>query len=223
MSEDAIQALRQDVISLRRQTRLLQCGLVVAIVGLLTVALPRTGDVLRARGLVIEDGAGRQRIVLGASGPDDTRETTRSVATLVFKSETGRDRVVIGQEPDPNLGGKVYRRVAPGWGMLVNAADGTERGGFSDLDGRGASISLDRPTGDALGMLVDETSGLSALVLNYDNGGRPGSYPTAFEVGTQGNRAFAEASNRDGTSAGSLLASGVGRVTLSDTSSPGRR
>ena len=178
-------------------------------------ATPRTADVLRARGLIIEDGEGHRRIVLGDADPSSSSGATRYSGTLVFKSKSGQDRILIGQEPNPLLNGKVYPRVAPAWGMLVNAPDGTERGGFGYLDGRGASISIDRPTGDALGMLVDEKNDLSALILNYDNGGKVGSYPTAMEVGTKGDRAFVEAHNRDGTSAGSLLATGAGRAALS--------
>ena len=215
MSGDGVYELREEVKSLRKQTRILQCCLVAMAGGCLIAASPHTVDVMRARGLVIEDGSGHPRIVLGDAEPRGSSGASRLSATLVFKSETGRDRVVIGQEPDPSLDGKTYPRIAPGWGMLINAPDGSERGGFGYLDGRGASISIDRPTSDALGMFVDEKSGLSAFILNYDNGGKLGSYPTALEVGTRGNRAFVEASNRDGTSAGSLLATGLGRARLS--------
>lgn len=218
MNEDAIGELREEVKSLRKQTRILQYCLVAITGGFLIAASPRTVDVMRARGLVIEDSAGHPRIILGKAEPSSSSIATRFSATLVFKSEGGRDRVLIGQEPDPSLNGKVYPRVAPGWGMLINAPDGSERGGFNYLDGRGASISIDRPTGDALGMLVNEKSGLSALILNYDNGGKLKSYPTALEIGTKGNSAFVEATNHNGTSAGSLLATGVGRATLSTDS-----
>ena len=223
MSGDAIHELREEVKSLRKQTRILQCCLVAITGAFLIAASPRTVDVIRARELVIEDGAGHQRIVLGNAEPSSSSGATRSSATLVFKSESGQDRVLLGQEPDPNINGKLYQRVAPGWGMLINAPNGTERGGISYLDGRGASIAIDRPTGDALGMMVDEKSGLSALVLNYDNGGKPRSYPTALEIGTKNNRAFVEVSNRDGTSAASLLATGVGRAILSTDSNLDQR
>lgn len=215
-SGDEIHKLGQEIKPLRKQTRILQSCLIATVCGVLIAASPRTVDVLQARGIVIEDGAGRQRIVLGDPGTGIHSGGTRSSTTLVFKSENGQDRVLIGQEPAPSLDGKVYPRVAPGWGMLINAPDGSERGGFGYLDGRGASISIDRPTGDALGMLVNEKSGLSAMVLNYDNGGVLRSYPTAIEIGTIGNRAFIEASNRDGTSAGSLLAAGAGQAKLSN-------
>ncbi len=160
MMGDAIYGLMKEVKSLRRQTRILQCCLVAMTGGFLIAASPRTVDVMRARGLVIEDGAGHPRIVLGDAEPGGSSGATRSSATLVFKGENGRDRILIGQEPDPSLNGRVYPRVARGWGMLINAPDGSQRGGLGYLDGRGASISIDRPTSDALGMFVDEKSGL---------------------------------------------------------------
>ena len=54
--------------------------------------------------------------------------------------------------------------------MLINASDVSERGGFDYLDGRRVFISTDRSTSDALGILGDDGSGLSAFILNYDNG-----------------------------------------------------
>ncbi len=65
-------------------------------------------------------------------------------------------------------------------------------------------------------MLVDEKSGLAAFALNYDNKGKLGYYPTALEVATKGGRAFIEAHNEDGSSAGTLIASGQGRARVSD-------
>ena len=99
--------------------------------------------------------------------------------------------------------------------MLIYDPDGDERGAFNYLDGRGASISIDRPTGDAAGMLVDERSGLAEFVLNYDNQGKVGSYPTALEVSTMGDRASIEVRNRDGSPAGALTASNQGKARLS--------
>ena len=56
---------------------------------------------------MIEDGAGRQRIVPGDSETGSHSGGTGSSTTLVFKSEDGQDRVLIGQEPDPSLDGKL--------------------------------------------------------------------------------------------------------------------
>ena len=213
--DDRERSLAKEVASLRRQIRFLQIGVVAVFGCLLMAAVAPSGQVLKARGLVIEDRAGRERIVLGDASPDESTARGPTSETLVFKGEGGQNRVLLGQEPNPRINGEDYRRVAQGWGMVIYDPSGDERGGFGYLDGRGASIAVDRPTGDALGMLVDEKSGLAAFALNYDNKGKLGSYPTALEVATKGGRAFIEAHNEDGSSAGTLIASGQGRARVS--------
>ena len=215
MEDDPARSLREEMIRLRKQIRLLQFGAVAAAAYAAIAAASPAAQVLKARGLVIEDQAGRERIVLGDAAPRGSPASGPTSGTLVFKGEGGQNRVLLGQEPGPRIRGEDYRRVAPGWGLLIYAPDGNERGGIGYLDGRGASVSIDRPTGDALGMLVDEKPGLAAFVLNYDNKGKLGSYPTALEVATKGSRAFIESHNEDGSSAGTLIASGQGKARLS--------
>ena len=215
MGDDPGVSLREEVTSLRRQVRILQLGLVAGAACLAAAAVAPAAKVLRARDLVIEDGIGRDRIVLGDAASGGSTATDAMSETLVFKGENGRERVVLGKEPGPRLQGQTYHRIAQGWGMLIYDPDGDERGGFNYLDGRGASISIDRPTGDAVGMLIDERSGLAKFVLNYDNQGKIDSSPTALEVSTTGDRASIEVSNRNGSPAGTLTASGQGKARLS--------
>jgi len=184
-------------------------------VGLLAAA-PASYDVIRAKGLIIVDDQGRERILMGAPAPPVPGRAKAPTESIVFRSETGADRVILGEQPGPQLAGKLYPRVATGWGMSIATRDGDERGGMTYLDDRGAAISIDRPTGDAVGMMVDEKSGFAGLVVNYDNNGVLHSYPTALRVGTNAAHAFAEVTNRDGTPAGALVAGSGGHARLAE-------
>ena len=130
---------------------------------LMTVALAvlfvRSGTpadgVLRARGLIIEDEAGRERILIGAPVPEAANRVRTDEARvqevwasrypdadgymgyyqgyshetngLLILSEDGFDRLVLGDPvPDPNIG----RRIAPSTGMVINDLEGFERMGY---------------------------------------------------------------------------------------------
>jgi hypothetical protein len=148
-------------------------------------------DVLRTRGLVIEDSRGHARILLGAPFPR-VQERKRQDATkeaIVFLDENGKDRLILGEGPDPNVNGKISPRVAQSFGMFIHDTKGNERGGFSWLDNGRAAISLDRPDQDAWAAVVDDKSGLAYMVTYYapDVAGRN---TTGIITGTQGSTAF---------------------------------
>lgn len=76
-----------------RRLRIALVLLAVFVVATATTLHPRAQqvrDVLRARGLIIEDEAGRQRVVLGAPIPED-RQTTRT--GLKILDESGVERL----------------------------------------------------------------------------------------------------------------------------------
>ena len=133
------------------------------------------GDgVLRARGLIIEDEAGRERILIGAPIPEaanrvrtDEAKAREAWATrypdpdaymgyyqdyshatngMLILGEDGFDRLVVGDPaPDPNTG----RRIGPATGLVVNDAQGFERTGYGliDRDGQysvGLGLDTDR-------------------------------------------------------------------------------
>jgi hypothetical protein len=148
-------------------------------------------EVLRTRGLVIEDSQGRARVVLGAPFPR-VQERKRHDATteaIVFLDETGNDRLILGEGPDPNVNGKISPRIAQSFGMFIHDTKGNERGGFSWLDNGRASISLDRPDQDAWAAIVDDKTGLAYMVTYYapEIAGRN---TTGIVTGTQGSTAF---------------------------------
>jgi hypothetical protein len=184
----------------------LRAAFMVVVAGGLLVGAVSAPEVVRARRIVIEDAEGRERIVLDASRVD-TRPS------LTFRSEAGATRLSLGEQPDPVIGGKTYPRLSPAWGMLIYNPAGHERGGFTYLDAGRSVISLDRRYGEGVYMTVNEKSGFAGLVANYDTG-KVGDYAEGLRIGTLGNQAFAQASNRDATPAGAIVAGSGGKAQL---------
>jgi len=141
----------------------------VALVVLFVRSEAAADDVIRARGLIIEDAAGRERILIGAPIPeaadrvrtDEARvrevwgprfpeaymdfyqDYSHETTGLLILSEDGFDRLVVGDPvPDPNIG----QRIAPSTGMVINDANGFERMGYGvkPMDGNyRVSLGLD--------------------------------------------------------------------------------
>jgi hypothetical protein len=113
-------------------------------------------QVIRARGIIIVDAAGRDRILIGAPIPEvrsrvrtDTarvrqiwgpqfpkeylgwyRGYRHSMNGMLVLDERGFDRVGIGDSvPDPNIG----KRIGPATGIVINDALGFERSGYGLL------------------------------------------------------------------------------------------
>jgi len=164
--------------------------LTVAVIALAAITIlslgPRNDGVLRARGLVIVDDQGRDRILIGAPVPDSPDRIRTDIAKaesawgkhyprfdwyknldhrtngLLILDEKGFDRIVVGDPtPDPNIG----RRISPASGIQINDREGFERTGwgyFADL-GR-VVLGLDSAKGTeavVLAVLEDGTSGIS--------------------------------------------------------------
>lgn len=112
--------------------------------------------VLRAKGLIIEDEAGRERILLGAPVPsvrnrvrtdparvkelwakrfpkeymDWYKDYQHATNGLLILDEKGFDRIAVGDPvPDPNIG----KRIGPSTGVVINDEKGFERSGYGLL------------------------------------------------------------------------------------------
>ncbi len=185
--QDELNQLRRDVRRLQAYAVVLS---IVAIVGGLTALRPTapSNQVLRARGLVIVDAAGRERILIGAPVPDARnrvrtgtarvrkiwgpgfppeymtyyRTYRNAVNGILVLDERGFDRVAIGDSvPDPNIG----RRIGPSTGMVINDAKGFERSGYSLLrvDGHDRMVlGLDDARGE---------EGVALMVLDSGHAG----------------------------------------------------
>lgn len=130
----------------------------VAVAVLFVRSGTATDGVVRARGLIIEDEVGRERILIGAPVPeaanrvrtDEVRvrdvwaprfpdpdaymgyyqDYSHDTNGMLILSEDGFDRLAVGDPtPDPNIG----RRIAPSTGMVINDTEGFERMGYGVL------------------------------------------------------------------------------------------
>lgn len=183
-----------EILRLRRDVRILKLYSVVltsaALIALLAAFRTHRPDdqILRARGLVIVDAAGRERILIGAPIPaatnrvrTDTARVRRtwgpqfpkqyltwyqtyrnSMNGMLVLDEHGFDRVAIGDSvPDPNIG----RRIGAGTGMVINDAQGFERSGYNLITYGGH---------DRIVMGLDDNSGGEGVTLAVIDSGRVG-------------------------------------------------
>lgn len=155
-------------------------GLVV-LVGALYVALrvhpvstDDSGQVLRVRGLIVEDAQGRPRILLGAPVPKIAGRKRQDDATgLILIGENGADRVPIGApNPAPQIKGLVAKRIAPAAGLVIDDREGNERGGMGVLDNGSGVLCLDYASvpRETVCMAVLPDQGFAGLAVNAENG-----------------------------------------------------
>ena len=159
----------------------------------------RPADIIRARGIIIEDERGRDRILIGAPVPA-SRNRVRTDTALVRKhwggnfgknadqymkwyrdyyhgadgivimNEEGFDRVLVGDKlADPNTG----KRMFTSSGVLWNDAHGWEKGGAgvnTTDDGQSRSVvGVDDSNGEAVHIVALE-DGTRGLMIGGPNG-----------------------------------------------------
>jgi len=202
--------LRREVTRLKR---------ILAAVSILAVTLPLLAaqvreepSVLRVKGLVVVDEAGRDRILIGAPippSPGRVRENPERAKAayggrfpdmewfskldhetngIVILDANGHDRLALGDPvPDPTLG----KRIAPGTGIMINDEQGDERGGWGYFQALGRiGFGLDHKDGEGVNLFVleDGTSGLLAQ-------GRGGARATFLGVAVKDSLATSLASD----------------------------
>ncbi len=162
------------------------------------VLAAESAAVLHLRGLVIEDDEGRARILLGSPFPvvSDRLRHDATTTAMVFLDEQGHDRFSIGEKMTPQIDGEVprnYQKLSTGFGLTLYDQLGNDRGGMGFLsNGTNVSravFSLDRPKGDAIGAIVDDTTGYAGLVAMYPPR-QVGVEATGILLGTQGDKAY---------------------------------
>ncbi len=177
------------------------------VILLVKVFLPsESHDILRARGLIIEDASGRERILIGAPVPQaksrvrtDMAKVTKawgkrfpnmdwykgldhSTNGILILDANGFDRIAIGDPtPDPNIG----KRFAPAVGIQISDQEGFERTGWGYLPAKDRVVlGLDSRNGQegvTLFILEDDMTGLN---INAGEkaiflGSAPGGIPPA--------------------------------------------
>jgi hypothetical protein len=127
-----------------------------------------TVDLIRTRGLIVQDQFGNDVMLLGSPVPfTKTRKRTDPLAGLLMMDQNGRDRLFLGKEGALQVDGKLFNRIDEGWGFLVNDKNGNERGGFGILDSLNSVIlGLDYPGGEAI-MLVAKPKN-AFILINSD-------------------------------------------------------
>ena len=197
---------------LKRTIRWLQVYaalMTVALAMLFVRSGTATDDVLRVRGLVIEDDAGRERILIGAPIPeaanrvrtDEARvreiwgprfpdeeqymgyyqDYDHSTNGLVILSEDGFDRLVLGDPvSDPNIG----KRIGPSTGLVINDAEGFERSGYGLLEVNGVyrvvlGLDSDRAR-EGLVLILDDQGTVGVHVGDGQDRIFLGNAPTGF-------------------------------------------
>ncbi|HEV2801968.1 MAG TPA: hypothetical protein VGW12_15940 [Pyrinomonadaceae bacterium] len=168
-------------------------------------------SILRARGLIIEDAQGRERILLGAPVPQVAGRKRKDAATgLVFLGENGADRITLGDEPDPMVNGKVYPRRVPGVGILIHDPDGTERGGYGVLNDGSAVLTLDwSGSGEGFSASVNDRQGFAGAGVWHKS--PLGVYREGVTMGVinKNNEAFLKLTDGTGTQRARLQQQGA--------------
>jgi hypothetical protein len=156
---------------------------------------------LRIRELIVEDAEGRPRILIGAPFPsvkERTRQDSRTTSIL-FLDEKGHDRLTLGEELEPQIGGKVpvgVHRIASGFGVVIHDGTGDERGAYGWLSNGRALITLDRPGTEAFAAMVNDRTGETKLSLGFPP--ELAQDASAIEIGTKGTKAFLRFDSKSG-------------------------
>lgn len=155
-------------------------------------------DIIRAKGIILEDNAGKDRILIGAPIPfskdrvrTDTalvrkhwagtyknadqfmqwyKEYYHSTIGMVVMNESGFDRVLMGDKlADPNSGKRMFEAAGITW----NDREGWERGGAgvnTTQEGKARSvIGVDNMNGEAAHIIALE-DGTNAIAIGGEDG-----------------------------------------------------
>lgn len=148
-------------------------SLVVVVVGLALFVFGRNAaatapesKILRVRGIVIEDATGLPRMLIGAPVSNKGRKRQDDVTGLVLLGSDGTDRLTIGTADYDQKNGTLQHRIANGVGVLLNDANGNERGGFGILDNGRVTLGLDRANGEEGAFLtVEDADDFAGLLI----------------------------------------------------------
>src|SRR6266404_1511558 len=171
LTDNTLSERLQRLERLVRYAKLLTFGIAAALAALIffakfTRASASDDRILRVRGIVIEDSAGRPRLLLGAPISSRGRKRSDEVVGLVMLSEDGTDRLTIGTANYDQINGTLQHRLANGIGVMLNDGGGNERGGFGFLDSGRVTLGLDRGDGhEGAFLTVDDEDEFAGLLV----------------------------------------------------------
>lgn len=196
--------MNAEISKLRKQINGLRYYLLISSVVILVFIFFSFGheekkfEIIRAKGIIIEDSAGKDRILIGAPIPfseDRVRTDTslvrkywagtyknadefmqwyksyyHSAIGMVVMNEKGFDRVLMGDKlADPNTGKRMFESA----GIVWNDRAGWERGGSgvnTTADGKARSvIGVDNTNGEAVHLVALE-DGTNAIAIGSEDG-----------------------------------------------------
>lgn len=130
--EEQIRLLQKQV----KQLKYMLLG-IISIFALVILASFTTGnkDIIRTKGIIVEDANGKPFIMMGNPIPQDKDRARRdSMAGMAFVDEKGIDRLYMGKDGKLQVGGEIVDRNSEGWSYNINDVTGDERGGFGFAD-----------------------------------------------------------------------------------------
>lgn len=221
-----LQQLQRRLAATERRVRILSLTTVLLGATALVAALRPPADVLRARGLVITDAAGHDRIVLGAPMREASADPKLAAAEgIAVLDSAGRLETALGAgNPLVLRGGRLGARIAGNTGLTIyDPRDGSERGGVAAFaDGR-ANVCLDYGTKDkeAACLSVAPADRYAAVILNATPNEPQYDVATMF-VGADGQssiKAFGGAASGTGV----VIRGGSGPASVAVYDSTGRQ
>jgi hypothetical protein len=223
-----LETLRQRVGALERHLR--WAGAVIALLaatGFVGFVIPED-EVLRVRGIVVTDAAGRERIVLGAPMSESSSDPRLAATSgVVVLDSLGLLNVCVGtNNPLVMEGGRLGKRIHASAGMTIyDPRDGKERGGIGAFtDGR-ANICLDYGSGskEAACIAVAPGDEYAAVILNGTPKEKDYDRVTMF-LGADGTGAIKVMGGND-NNGGVMMTAGNGpaKITVYDTTGTAMR
>lgn len=193
--------MEKEILSIKQKVKWLTLYAVISTCSALLFFMSTfsfNNNLIRTRGIIIEDSLGRDRILIGSPVPSsaervrtDTGKVRASWAQrfggdkymkdyqsysheadgIIFLNEKGYDKLIVGEKmPDPNTG----KRLVQPAGITFNDDEGFERGGLGvskTKEGKyRVALGMDDPrVGEALHLFIFE-DGTKALRIAYENG-----------------------------------------------------
>lgn len=192
--DSEIQSVKSELTKLKTRNRVLEVLVALSLILVVSMAFTKTeseaaSDVIRVKGIIVEDDDGNERILIGAPIPYAKNrirtDTSRIKDTwgkrmgrnymnwyknyahhtngILVLDEQGWDKIAIGDPvPDPIIG----NRIGPSTGLIYNDDMGLERSGYGLLDVDGelrVVLGLDHGNGTegaALSVMPDGSVGL---------------------------------------------------------------
>jgi hypothetical protein len=196
--------MNQELLLLKKQMNWMRWYIIISSTIILAFIISAFNEpeqkfgIIRAKGIVIEDSTGRDRILIGSPVPyskfrvrTDTslvrkywaknfgdgneymqwyKDYNNSAEGIVVMNENGFDRVLLGDKlADPNTGKRMFEPA----GILWNDKEGWELGGAgvnTTKDGKSRSvIGVDDKDGEAVHIIALE-DGTKGLIIGGENG-----------------------------------------------------